>query len=133
MRERMRTLRGQYAQLKGHAKKYSRDFSITLEEYEQLRTLPCVFCGWPLPETGGGLDRIDSEKGYTTGNVVPCCWHCNLTKNSYFTFEEMKVIGAAIARVKAQRMAEHGTLDDSAGKRFGRKGRPKKYADKSHE
>lgn len=27
-----------------------------------------------------GLDRIDSSKGHTSDNVVPCCWDCNHMK-----------------------------------------------------
>lgn len=27
-----------------------------------------------------GLDRIDSSKGHTLDNVVPCCKHCNYAK-----------------------------------------------------
>jgi len=29
-----------------------------------------------------GLDRIDSNKGYTIDNVVPCCKRCNIAKSS---------------------------------------------------
>ena len=28
-----------------------------------------------------GLDRVDSNKGYTDDNVVPCCGSCNQLKN----------------------------------------------------
>lgn len=27
-----------------------------------------------------GIDRIDSDKGYIVGNIVPCCFQCNCIK-----------------------------------------------------
>ena len=30
--------------------------------------------------TYNGLDRIDSTKGHTVDNIVPCCWDCNMSK-----------------------------------------------------
>ena len=31
----------------------------------------------------GNRYRIDSSKGYTLDNVVPCCWMCNNMKHNY--------------------------------------------------
>ncbi len=36
-----------------------------------------------------GLDRLDSSKGHTLDNVVPCCWTCNNMKSNH-TMEEFK-------------------------------------------
>ena len=36
-----------------------------------------------------GLDRVDSSKGYTIDNVVPCCTTCNTAKNK-MTQKEFK-------------------------------------------
>lgn len=36
-----------------------------------------------------GLDRIDSSKGHTANNVVPCCWDCNRAKGD-MTREQFK-------------------------------------------
>ena len=36
-----------------------------------------------------GLDRVDSSKGYTIDNVVPCCAICNTAKNK-MTQKEFK-------------------------------------------
>lgn len=44
--------------------------------------LGCNYCGDPvLNSTGSSLDRLDSSKGYTITNVVPCCKYCNIAKN----------------------------------------------------
>ena len=29
-----------------------------------------------------GIDRLDSSLGYTKENTVPCCWTCNMMKNT---------------------------------------------------
>jgi hypothetical protein len=39
--------------------------------------------------SGVGLDRLDNDIGYMSGNVVPCCGICNTTKNSMLSSEEM--------------------------------------------
>jgi len=57
-------------------------FDLTLEEYYPLALLPCFYCGDDLPRFGGGLDRIDSNKGYILINVIPCCSYCNFGKNN---------------------------------------------------
>lgn len=37
----------------------------------------CYYCGKDGP---GGIDRINSNIGYLTQNVVPCCSQCNYAK-----------------------------------------------------
>ncbi len=72
-------------------------FDISLEDFLVLIKLPCFYCSGALPEAGGGLDRIDNEKGYMLGNVVPCCTRCNTMRNDKTTHVEMKaVIGLMI-------------------------------------
>ena len=51
-----------------------------------------------------GLDRIDNTKGHTKDNVVPCCYICNTTRGSNFTYEEMKIIGKTIKEIKRCRL-----------------------------
>jgi predicted transcriptional regulator len=36
----------------------------------------CTYCG----DTGGGIDRVDSNIGYVKANTVPCCSTCNKMK-----------------------------------------------------
>ena len=62
----------------------------------------CFYCGIPrdilikhkellkIPRTNGlTIDRINPNKGYEQGNIVLCCWRCNLTKSNFFSKEEM--------------------------------------------
>lgn len=60
----------------------------------------CVYCG-DIKRVG--CDRLINSKGHTKDNVVPCCIECNMARNANFTFDEMKVIGKAISKVKKAR------------------------------
>ena len=73
---------------------------------------PCVYCGDTYRV---GADRISNNKGHTKDNIVPCCFECNCAKNDNFSYEEMLIIGKAIAAVKAQRpKIERGKIDMQA-------------------
>lgn len=41
----------------------------------------CHYCGEEPSEELNGIDRKDSNKGYSLDNVVPCCTKCNYMKN----------------------------------------------------
>lgn len=62
---------------------------------------PCHYCG--DNDAPVGCDRIDNALGHTKANVVPCCFECNVARLDNFTHAEMRVIGQAIAFVKAHR------------------------------
>lgn len=74
--------------------------SLTIEYLESLWILQnklCVYTGKQLKEPnfyGSGrdfdtasIDRVDSTRGYIIGNVVWCCWGCNIGKLN-FSIEE---------------------------------------------
>jgi hypothetical protein len=79
------------------------NFEITLEEYTELVSKPCHYCGWPLSPDGIGLDRLNDQLGYMLGNVVPCCPDCNLSRSNLFTPSEMLLIGSVVSQIKAAR------------------------------
>lgn len=68
-------------------------YDLTTEEFNKLILGICVYCGDSLSttkkgqgKTSGnfkytGIDRIDSEKGYTIDNCVSCCSRCNFMKH----------------------------------------------------
>lgn len=60
----------------GRANKKGYSFTLTREEFEQLVSQCCVYCGNP----GGSIDRIDSSQGYTPENSQPTCGQCNKMK-----------------------------------------------------
>ena len=83
--------RRSYLQYIKRAKAKNLDFDLTEEQVFKFFDSPCFYCGC-LPETKplgnsvdgkfkrNGLDRKDSNLGYTENNVVPCCKKCNLAK-----------------------------------------------------
>lgn len=84
------------ARLRGYS------FELTKEEFRQIATQPCTYCGDALTQckrrksrygTGEwwytGIDRYDNTKGYTVENSVPCCKKCNRIKTD-MTVEEME-------------------------------------------
>jgi len=89
-----------YATAVSIARRSKREWSITISEWKELRKLPCEYCGGPRSENGVGLDRKDNSKGYSIGNVAPCCPTCNYVKRDEFTYEEMvTVLGPAIKSI----------------------------------
>ena len=83
-------------QYKRHARDRDLSFELTKEEFRSLIDSPCHYCG----DTGtnikktkdhdgyahNGVDRVDSNFGYSTDNAVPCCKICNFAKRD-LTFD----------------------------------------------
>jgi len=88
----------------------AKDRNLTFElSHEQVKALifkPCHYCNSmprhheaksiskfkdtkELLAPFNGLDRIDSSKGYSVENVVPCCTTCNLMKSDH-SLQEFK-------------------------------------------
>lgn len=77
------------------------EMTITREYLEKIiRTGKCVYCG---DTCNIGLDRIDNNRGHEIGNVVPCCYDCNVARSNNFSMEEMKLIGSTIRKIKRMR------------------------------
>lgn len=70
---------------------------------DNIITKCCVYCG---DNKRVGCDRVDNSKGHFIDNVVPCCYDCNVARANNFSFDEMKVIGESIKKVKEARQVE---------------------------
>lgn len=71
--------------------------NLSTEEVLELISQPCFHCG--TTDENRGLDRIDNKLPHIKGNVVPSCAPCNFARGDRFSFDEMKIIGAAIRQV----------------------------------
>jgi hypothetical protein len=94
-KNRMQMLENQvFGSYRKRDEKRSFDFTITKEEFKNLTKQNCEYCGaepnnilkgttWGYngDYIYNGLDRVDSNKGYTLDNVVPCCKYCNFAKS----------------------------------------------------
>ena len=91
-----------YSQYIAGAKKRNIDFNLSPEEFYNIVTQNCHYCGQePTERTTdiitahntnihysaitNGIDRIDSSKGYFVENCVPCCEKCNKMKLDHST------------------------------------------------
>lgn len=86
-----RTPEGRYSHTKSRAKKYGKEFAITLEQFTETNSKPCYYCNDKYranEQTGSGLDRLDNSKGYVPGNIVSCCGHCNYLKSDCYSPSE---------------------------------------------
>ena len=59
------------------------DFTLTLEQFQELVVQPCYYCNVSSPTEANGLDRINNDLGYTLENCKPCCGICNRMKSFY--------------------------------------------------
>ncbi len=79
-----------YAQYRAGAQHRGYKFELTKAEFKKIIQQPCYYCGREPARrllrysnfAHNGLDRLDSNKGYTRNNVVPCCPKCNYAKQS---------------------------------------------------
>jgi hypothetical protein len=87
-----------------------KDSNLTLQDIEVLVLDKCFYCGASgrnkcrdkngskqLPAVVleyNGIDRIDSNRGYTKENSVTCCYRCNLAKNDMSQSEFFDLISA---------------------------------------
>lgn len=100
-----RTLPSRFARSRRAAKQRGKSWSLTFEQYEVLAVLPCHYCTGLLGkvEAGSGLDRIDNDKGYEPGNVLPCCTFCNLFRADRLTVDETRVLVDCLLRLRGLR------------------------------
>ncbi len=63
-------------------------FELTIDDYHQIISKACYLCGIQTDSINhiNGIDRINSQDGYTIDNCRTCCAGCNYFKNSY-TYE----------------------------------------------
>jgi len=82
-----------YLSYRARSKKHGIPFEISKKEFKEIIDQNCYYCGGKpeMPHThrsynglyiSNGIDRINSQKGYIKGNVVPCCKLCNTMKSN---------------------------------------------------
>lgn len=81
-----------FSLLKSMAKRRGLVCNLTFSYYSKLASNPCYYCAGELPQRGHGVDRVNSNKGYTKGNVRPCCTNCNRAKNDLSSSQFLKLV-----------------------------------------
>lgn len=85
-----------FREYKEGARRRNLDFNLSFEDFIKLSESNCHYCGskpvehesdkkyqYKLAELWkrNGIDRVDTTKGYTLDNCVPCCTKCNVAKH----------------------------------------------------
>lgn len=115
---------GRYISAEQIARRRNCPFTLSRDVYASLISNQCIYCDGPLPQTGMGLDQMVPMRGYTTENAVPCCEQCNRIKADIYTYDEMLLIGAAVRRVRQDRVTQGKALPQ-----YSRRGRPRLHHD----
>jgi len=58
------------------------DFKLSFEDFENMVSLPCYYCGIIQEKGFNGIDRLSSSESYIHSNCVSCCEMCNMMKGS---------------------------------------------------
>lgn len=98
-----RMINSRYKSYRYNSSKKNREFQLTRGQFGKLVQTACYYCGsmdsrkniraackipdFRRAEYVNGIDRIDSTRGYTEDNTVPCCKMCNKMKME-FTLED---------------------------------------------
>lgn len=82
-----------------NAEKRNYVFSLTYEDFLYIIFAPCYYCGKKL---AGGIDRIDSDIGYSLQNSRSCCWICNRAKMDTSEYDFKKWILQAAGNITSQ-------------------------------
>lgn len=106
------TLSDRFGKGKAEAKVRKIKWNLNKEEYSELNSRPCFYCGGPLPKNGVGLDRIllDKTIGYSKENVIPCCGSCNSIRGDKLSVSETIT---AIHAIKEHKMAVVGNFHEN--------------------
>ena len=70
-----------YSKYKRSARLRSLVFDLTLNEFSEIVSQPCFYCG-ELQDACNGIDRVNNKCGYMKNNCVPCCKICNKMKGT---------------------------------------------------
>lgn len=62
-------------------------FNLTIQQFTDIVTKPCAYCGCNGTKRlrglwANGVDRVNSLMDYSVENSVPCCGDCNMAKGS---------------------------------------------------
>lgn len=101
-----KTARCRYSIYRSSAKRRGLKFNLTLEQFSNLISRPCWYCGRSVRS---GLDRVINNNGYTIDNVVPCCLPCNRSKNN-MSGADFFVMCYMVARKHEKAMREKASL-----------------------
>jgi len=116
----------QFTYIKRRAKRDAIGFDLTLDDFVRIRSAGvCFYCKKELSTTAPNIDRLNSVRGYSLDNCVPCCLECNLVKRDLLSAEEM-ILFRSIEQGESDQVPKHKfslytpKITSSVQKRWGR-------------
>jgi hypothetical protein len=77
------------------------EFNLTLDEFVDMATSKCTYCGHrDLSKGYNGVDRVDSSMAHIQGNCVACCWTCNRMKSDMDVHEWIRHMARIVDHCK---------------------------------
>ena len=97
-----RAPRPRFQKARACAKRRGISFDLTFDQYLVfVANGYCHYCHGELPAVGGGLDRKNSQLGYSLTNCVACCSDCNnIRGKDVVSYEEMRVLAQVLCRLR---------------------------------
>jgi hypothetical protein len=89
------------------AKKKGVAFELTKEDFDILTKGNCKYCK-RRPTTWFGVDRVVPSMGYVLGNVVSCCYDCNLDKSE----DDVETMRLRNERIVVRLLADNLVIDN---------------------
>lgn len=97
-----------YKFYQNRAKSKNCELEFTEEEFDKFTKQPCFYCGGysiskQYQDQFCGIDRVDSNKGYSKDNCVPCCFSCNVMKmglDVYDFLDKVELISKNLDNIK---------------------------------
>lgn len=106
------TVARKMVQLQGSANKRKIEFDLSFSTVKNLMLQKqCWFTGVEFdddresPESRS-VDRLDSDKGYVEGNIVPCTVRINQLKSNA-SFEEIKMLYKKLKKARKQKVIKY--------------------------
>jgi len=95
-----------YEEHKKETSKRNLAHDLSLEDFIQLITSECYYCGNPPKQNKKrqivkhGIDRVNNKNGYLKDNCVPCCKRCNWMKSDMNLQEFVEHLNKIINRIQ---------------------------------
>jgi len=89
---------GRYRSYKSRSKRKGREFVLTQEEFINLISDACFYCG--IKRKRMGVDRLVNSIGYNLDNCITACSNCNYLRGNRLSVGETKKLVKTLKRLR---------------------------------
>lgn len=91
------------------------DFDITYKYFKEITSKPCFYCGRYSNGEVNGIDRINTEAGYTADNCLPCCKTHNYMRGGVLNLSVNDFINECIGVTEQHNKKPNALVEYDAG------------------